>query len=118
MQLPVLPPVEPMLAKLARELPSGEGWSYEPKWDGFRCVVFRDHDEIELGSRNGRPLNRYFPEILDPLRAAMPASAVVDGEIIIATPRGLDFVTTAAPISSSVTATGPVSVTLPVLVTR
>jgi len=91
MQLPVLPPVEPMLAKLARELPSGEGWSYEPKWDGFRCVVFRDHDEIELGSRNGRPLNRYFPEILDPLRTALPAQVVVDGELVIATPGGLNF---------------------------
>ncbi|HSO95920.1 MAG TPA: ATP-dependent DNA ligase [Acidimicrobiia bacterium] len=91
MQLPVLPPVEPMLAKLARELPTGDGWSYEPKWDGFRCVVFRDHDEVELGSRNGRPLNRYFPEILDPLRSALPDRAVVDGELVIATPSGLDF---------------------------
>src|SRR5581483_3613056 len=91
MNLPVGPPVEPMLAKLARELPTGDGWSYEPKWDGFRCIVFRDHDEIELGSRNGRPLNRYFPEILDPLRAALPDQAVIDGELVIATPDGLNF---------------------------
>jgi ATP-dependent DNA ligase len=80
-----------MLAKLARDLPDGAGWSYEPKWDGFRCVVFRDGDEAELGSRNGRPLNRYFPEVLEPLRAALPSRAVVDGELVIATPGGLDF---------------------------
>jgi ATP-dependent DNA ligase len=86
-----MPPVAPMLAKLARELPAGDGWSYEPKWDGFRCIVFRDGDELELGSRNERPLNRYFPEILDPLRAALPERAVVDGELVIATPHGLDF---------------------------
>jgi ATP-dependent DNA ligase len=91
MQLPVMPPVAPMLAKLARELPTGDGWSYEPKWDGFRCIVFRDGDDIELGSRNGKPLNRYFPEILDPLRAALPDRAVVDGELVIATSHGLDF---------------------------
>ncbi len=80
-----------MLAKLARELPAGGGYSYEPKWDGFRCIVFRDGDEVELGSRNERPLNRYFPEILDPLKAALPERAVVDGELVIATPGGLDF---------------------------
>ena len=88
--LPVMPPVAPMLAKLAREFPTGD-WSYEPKWDGFRCVVFRDGAELELGSRNQRSLNRYFPEILDPLRAALPPRAVVDGELVIATPHGLDF---------------------------
>ena len=82
MALPVPPPVSPMLAKLARELPTGSGWSYEPKWDGFRCIVFRDGDELVLGSRNERPLNRYFPEILDPLRAALPDRAVVDGELV------------------------------------
>jgi len=89
--LPVRPPVSPMLAKLARELPAGDDWSYEPKWDGFRCVVFRDGDEVELGSRNERPLNRYFPEILDPVREALPDRAVVDGELVIATDHGLDF---------------------------
>jgi ATP-dependent DNA ligase len=80
-----------MLAKLARELPVGDGWCYEPKWDGFRCIVFRDGDEVELGSRNERPLTRYFPEILEHLRAALPDQAVVDGELVIATDQGLDF---------------------------
>ncbi len=91
MALPVRPPVSPMLAKLARELPVGDGWCYEPKWDGFRCIVFRDGDDVELGSRNERPLTRYFPEILEPLRAALAPQAVVDGELVIATDHGLDF---------------------------
>ncbi len=91
MALPVPPPVSPMLAKLARELPVGDGWCYEPKWDGFRCIVFRDGDDVELGSRNERPLTRYFPEILQPLRDALPDRAVVDGELVIATDHGLDF---------------------------
>ena len=68
--LPLLPPIEPMLAKLARAIPDGDGWLYEPKWDGFRCIVFRDGDDIELGSRNERPFTRYFPELLEPLRAS------------------------------------------------
>ena len=72
MDLPVTPPWRRCSPSSPASSPTGDGWSYEPKWDGFRCVVFRDHDEIELGSRNGRPLNRYFPEILDPLRAALP----------------------------------------------
>jgi ATP-dependent DNA ligase len=80
-----------MLAKLTREMPTGAEWAYEPKWDGFRCIVFRDGDDVELGSRNERPLTRYFPEILAPLRAALADRAVVDGEIVIATPSGLDF---------------------------
>ncbi len=80
-----------MLAKLARELPVGDGWCYEPKWDGFRCIVFRDGDDVELGSRNEKPLTRYFPEILEPLRQALPEQAVVDGELVIATDHGLDF---------------------------
>ena len=91
MALPVPPPVSPMLAKLARELPTGDGWLYEPKWDGFRCIVFRDGDDVELGSRNEKPLTRYFPEILGPLRDALPDRAVVDGELVIATEHGLDF---------------------------
>jgi ATP-dependent DNA ligase len=91
MRLPVNPPVSPMLAKLTREMPTGGGWLYEPKWDGFRCIVFRDGDEIELGSRNERPLTRYFPELADRLREQLPARAVVDGEIVIATEHGLDF---------------------------
>ncbi len=91
MALPVPPPVSPMLAKLVRDLPDGEGFSFEPKWDGFRCIVFRDGDAIELGSRNERPLTRYFPELADPLRQNLPAQAVLDGEIVIAGPHGLDF---------------------------
>jgi ATP-dependent DNA ligase len=90
-KLPVKPPVAPMLAKLVRDLPVGDNLMYEPKWDGFRCIVFRDGDEIELGSRNDRPLTRYFPEILDPLKKALPERCVVDGEIVIATEGGLQF---------------------------
>jgi len=91
MNLPVMPPVQPMLAKATSGLPKGDGLVFEPKWDGFRCIVFRDGDEVELGSRNERPLTRYFPELLDPIRAQLPARCVVDGEIVIVTPEGLDF---------------------------
>jgi ATP-dependent DNA ligase len=91
MKLPVMPPVSPMLAKLVRELPEGDDYVYEPKWDGFRCIAFRDGDEVELGSRNERPMTRYFPELLDPLRRDLPDRCVLDGEIVIATPSGLDF---------------------------
>ena len=82
-----------MLAKLTNDLPEGDGWLYEPKWDGFRCVVFRDGDDVELGSRNERPLTRYFPELLDPLREQLPERCVLDGEIVIpsAGDDGLDF---------------------------
>jgi ATP-dependent DNA ligase len=85
------PPIEPMLAKLAHELPAGDGWLFEPKWDGFRAIVFRDGARVYLQSRELRPLDRYFPELAAPLRAALPEQAVVDGEIVIATPDGLDF---------------------------
>ena len=91
MALPVPPPVSPMLAKASAALPDGDGWSFEPKYDGFRCIVFRDGDDVELGSRNERPLTRYFPEILQPLRDALPKQAVVDGELVSAQPYGLDF---------------------------
>jgi len=86
-----MPPVAPMLAKAVDRLPVDEGMIYEPKWDGFRCVVFRDGDEVELGSRNERPLTRYFPELIEPLRASLPDKCVVDGEIVVATHDGLDF---------------------------
>jgi ATP-dependent DNA ligase len=86
-----MPPVKPMLAKLARGLPPADGLLYEPKWDGFRCIVFRDGDEVELGSRNERPLTRYFPEVAAAVAAALPERCVVDGEIVIAGPKGLDF---------------------------
>jgi ATP-dependent DNA ligase len=92
MRLPVMPPVSPMLAKLSREMPVREDLWYEPKWDGFRCIVFRDGDEIELGSRNERPLTRYFPELVAALRANIPERCVLDGEVVIASPNGrLDF---------------------------
>jgi len=80
-----------MLAKLARQLPVGDQLVYEPKWDGFRCIVFRDGDETFLGSRNERPLDRWFPELAAPLRAHLPSRCVMDGEIVIAGSGGLDF---------------------------
>ena len=80
-----------MLAKATKELPVGDGFAYEPKWDGFRCIAFRSGDEVYLGSRNERPLTRYFPELLDPMREQLPDRIVLDGEIVIATPNGLDF---------------------------
>ena len=86
MDLPVQPPVKPMLAKAATKLPVGDDLFYEPKWDGFRCVVFRDGDEVELGSRNERPLTRYFPEVVAAVKANLPERCVVDGEIVV--PRG------------------------------
>ena len=91
MQLPVMPPVKPMLAKLAREMPAPEGMLYEPKWDGFRCIVFRDGDEVELGSRNEKPLTRYFPELPPALKENVPPRCVLDGEIVIAGAGGLEF---------------------------
>jgi ATP-dependent DNA ligase len=86
-----MPPVSPMLAKAADALPSGDQWLFEPKWDGFRCIVFRDGAEIELGSRNEKPLTRYFPELAAALLERLPDRCVVDGEIVIATAGGLDF---------------------------
>jgi ATP-dependent DNA ligase len=80
-----------MLAKRVDDLPAGDEWIFEPKWDGFRALVFRDGDEIFIQSRDEKPLNRYFPEVLDPLRAALPGRCVLDGEIVIVTEHGLDF---------------------------
>lgn len=86
-----MPPVRPMLAKAVHAVPTdGDLW-FEPKWDGFRCLVFRDGDEVELGSRNDRPLTRYFPELAPALRAALPERCVVDGEIVVAIGAKLDF---------------------------
>lgn len=92
MDLPVLPPVAPMLAKSAKSIPDGDV-SYEPKWDGFRSIIFRDGDEVEIGSRNERPMTRYFPELVDAIRANLPERCVVDGEIVVIAPDGirLDF---------------------------
>lgn len=86
-----MPPVKPMLARSVPEVPEAPGMSYEPKWDGFRCVVFRDGAELELGSRNDRPLTRYFPELVEVLSAVLPERCVVDGEIVLVTGTGLDF---------------------------
>ncbi|MEI6622431.1 MAG: ATP-dependent DNA ligase [Actinomycetes bacterium] len=89
MQLPVMPPVAPMLAKAVGEVPPG--MAYEAKWDGFRAVIFRDGDEVVIGSRNSKPLTRYFPEVVDAALSNLPARCVVDGEIIIVTDNRLDF---------------------------
>ena len=90
MHLPVMPPVKPMLAKSVPEVPAGE-FLYEPKWDGFRCVVFRDGDEVVLASRTEKPLTRYFPEVVAAVRQHLPPRCVVDGEIVIAAGGALDF---------------------------
>src|SRR5882757_160900 len=89
MDLPVMPPVSPMLAKSVKTIPPDA--SYEPKWDGFRSICFRDDDEVELGSRNERPMTRYFPELVAAVQAELPQRCVIDGEIVIATDHGLDF---------------------------
>src|SRR5215813_6225081 len=89
--LPVNPPLLPMLAKRVDELPEGGDWIFEPKWDGFRALVFRDRDEILIQSRDEKPLDRYFPELLGPLRASLPPRCVLDGEIVIVRDNGLDF---------------------------
>jgi ATP-dependent DNA ligase len=91
MRLPFAPPVAPMLSAAADALPGGDGWQFEPKWDGFRTLVFRDGAEILLQSRDEKPMNRYFPELIEPLAAALPDRAVVDGEIVIVGAHGLDF---------------------------
>jgi ATP-dependent DNA ligase len=82
MQLPVMPPIKPMLAKPIGAIPAGQ--HYEPKWDGFRSIIFRDGDEVEIGSRNERPMTRYFPEVVEAVKANFPDRAVIDGEIVIA----------------------------------
>ena len=90
-RLPFEPPVEPMLAKPSDGLPSDDGWLFEPKWDGFRALVFKDGGEIYTQSRDLKPLDRYFPELADPLRAALPDRCVLDGEVVIARDGSLDF---------------------------
>ena len=93
--LPLQPPLAPMLAKAADTIPEADGnrWLYEPKWAGFRCIVFKDGDDVELTSRNERPFTRYFPELIEPMRRSLPERCVVDGEIVIphGEGRGLDF---------------------------
>jgi ATP-dependent DNA ligase len=91
MAYPIAPPVEPMLAKASDAIPAGDGWLFEPKWDGFRAIAFRDGASLFLQSRELKPLDRYFPELAAPLRASLPERCVVDGEIVIAGAAGLDF---------------------------
>src|SRR5499425_3669966 len=91
MRLAVKPPILPMLAKRVDSLPSGDNWIFEPKWDGFRALVFRDGKEIFIQSRDEKPLNRYFPELLEPLESSLPQRCVLDGEIVIVKNNGLDF---------------------------
>ncbi len=91
MDLPVMPPVQPMLAKAAKGVPTGGGYSFEPKWDGFRCLVFKDGDTVELTSRNTKPLTRYFPEIVAAAREQLPERCVLDGEVFVAIGARLEF---------------------------
>jgi len=91
MQLPVNPPILPMLAKRVSELPTSGSWIFEPKWDGFRALVFRDDDEVLIQSRDEKPLNRYFPELIEPLKKQLPKRCVLDGEVVLARDGGLDF---------------------------
>jgi len=91
MNLPVNPTVLPMLAKRVGELPVGDTWIFEPKWDGFRTLIFRDGDEIFIQSRDEKSLNRYFPELIQPLKSQLPRRVVLDGEIVIAKDGGLEF---------------------------
>jgi ATP-dependent DNA ligase len=83
MSLPLKPPIKPQLAKSSRDLPDGDGWCYEPKWDGFRTIVFRDGDEVHLQSRNGRPMNRYFPDVVEQALALKADRYVLDGEMVV-----------------------------------
>jgi len=91
MDLPVNPPVKPMLAKAVDGIPEREDLLFEPKWDGFRCLVFRDGNEVVLGSRNEKPLTRYFPEMVSPLLEQLPDRCVIDGELVVITDDKLDF---------------------------
>jgi ATP-dependent DNA ligase len=83
MSLPLSPPIKPQLAKSARELPAGDDWCYEPKWDGFRTIVFRDGDDVHLQSRNGKPMNRYFPDVVEQALALPAQRYVIDGEMVV-----------------------------------
>jgi ATP-dependent DNA ligase len=89
--LPFAPPLDPMLARLEDEIPAGDGWLYEPKWDGFRSILFFDGDAVDLQSRDSRPLGRYFPDLVAGLPRVLGAPVVLDGEIVVMTDRGLDF---------------------------
>ena len=90
MKLPVMPPVAPMLAKSVPDIPKG-ALSFEPKWDGFRSIIFRDGDEVEIGSRNERPMTRYFPELVEAIKRNLPERCVIDGEIVVVVDDRLEF---------------------------
>src|SRR4029079_12614470 len=91
MTLPIKPPFLPMEALFVSEIPAGQKWEYEPKWDGFRCLAFRDGDDIELQSKSGQPLARYFPEVVEALLKLKPKQFVLDGELFIPVEDGLSF---------------------------
>src|SRR5450631_2080095 len=91
MNLALTPPILPMLAKRVSGIPQEGGWIFEPKWDGFRTLIFRDGDEFLIQSRDGKSLNRYFHELIDSLKRELPERCILDGEIVIATDSGLDF---------------------------
>src|SRR5215217_654297 len=91
MPLPIKPPYPPMEAKAVDAIPEGKQWQYEPKWDGFRCLAFRDGDHVELQSKAGQPLGRYFPEVVEAVRALKPDKFVLDGEIVVPVEGELSF---------------------------
>src|SRR5260370_23326503 len=116
-QLGVMPPFTPMEAKVQSELPRGDVWQYEPKWDGFRAVAFKDGDEVVIHSRNAKDLTRYFPELVPALRKIKPKRVVLAGEIVIFTGYGNDFEAMQLrihpdPSRVNMTATGPPSTTI------
>ncbi len=89
--MPVTPPLDPMLARLQTDFPRGEGWVYEPKWDGFRAIAFIDSGDVHIASRDHKPLQRYFPELPEALGEAFPDRCVIDGEVLVTNEQGLDF---------------------------
>ena len=91
MGFPIEPPIEPMLSKAAAELPEGDGWLFEPKWDGFRAIIFRDHDDVAIQSKAGQPLARYFPEVVEAVRGLKAKELVLDGEIVVPIEGRLSF---------------------------
>ncbi|MFY9630342.1 MAG: hypothetical protein WAJ94_01885, partial [Candidatus Cybelea sp.] len=90
-ELAIAPPIEPMETRQVAKIPEGETWSYEPKWDGFRCIAFRDRSDIELQSKSGETLTRYFPEVVAALQSAKESRFVTDGELIVPAGDGSDF---------------------------
>src|ERR1044072_2078764 len=91
MTLPIKPPFPPMEALLVSEIPAGDNWEYEPKWDGFRCLAFRDAEKVELQSKSGQPLERYFPAVVEELLKLKPSQCVLDGELVMPMGEGLSF---------------------------